>query len=90
MDIDKIKDELDPVEKKNIIKLLTDLENAEYHNTGMKNINGGFCEVTAYEIDDEDIFVEVNWGEQDMGDGRSTNNRNTYKIERATHELESW
>ena len=90
MNIDKIKSELDPVELKNVTQLLTEFEASEYHITGMSKINGGFCELTAYECDGEEIFFEVNWGEQDMGDGRSSNNKNTYKLDRATHEVESW
>ena len=90
MNLDKIKSELDPVELKNVTQLLTEFENSEFHITGMRNINGGYCEVTAYECDDEDIFFEVEWGEQDMGDGHSSKNTNTYKLERATQEVESW
>jgi len=77
--------------KKELEKLKSVLESFEtqtLYETGMKNINGGFAQAEMFDYDNEYIDIELKWGEQDMGDGKSTLNTEQHKINRNTWELE--
>ena len=78
----KVRKELNSFETSELERVLEALEWHEYCASGMRKINGGYASATAYDIDsdydddtDEDfdkILIELEAGEQNMGDGRSS------------------
>ncbi len=77
--------------KQELSKLKTKLEAFEIqtlNETGLKSINGGFAEANMFDYDDEYIDIELKWGEQDMGSGRSSSHTENYKLNRKTWEIE--
>lgn len=68
--------------------VLEKFETQTLYETGLKNINGGFAKAEMFDYDDEYIDIELEWGEQDMGDGRSTTHKEQHKINRKTWEVE--
>ncbi len=62
--------QLTKAELKELIKLLDVLEQDFYHE--YRHINGGFAEVQMYNYDDDQIDIQVESGEQDMGSGHSS------------------
>jgi len=76
--------ELKSFELSQLDKLLGTLEENVMYESGMHFINGGYANVTAYEVDDDLILIESEYGEQDMGDGRSSNQKNLCSIDRGT------
>jgi len=53
-------------------KVLEAFENREYVGTGMRGVNGGYAKADMADFDEELIYIELEWGRQDMGDGHST------------------
>ena len=72
---------------KEVIEALNKIELQELYNTGMKHINGGFTEAKIFDYDDDYFDVELIWGEQDMGNGRSYVHKEQYKMNRKTLEI---
>lgn len=52
-------------------KFIETLESYFLYSNALDSINGGYATVIAYDIDDEDICLEGEYGEQDMGGGSS-------------------
>lgn len=72
--------------KEEIVKL----ENFEwqvYVDNGLKNINGGYASVEVYDGDEEELLLNVECGEQDMGGG---GNKNWWRVryDRKTEKFE--
>jgi hypothetical protein len=72
---------------KQVKDALDKFEWAEYYNTGMKHINGGYAKAEIFDYDDEYFDVQLEYGEQDMGSGYSTIHREQYKMNRETLEI---
>ena len=71
--------------KKEFIELsdvLHGLELQTLRYTGVGKINGGYAEADMFDYDDDYFDVELKWGEQDMGDGHSSQYVENYKIAR--------
>ena len=54
------------------IELFENQEWALLVNNGLKNINGGYSQITVYGGDEEELKLEYKCGEQNMGDGHSS------------------
>jgi hypothetical protein len=66
---------------------LEDFEGREYYNTGFSHVNGGFCEAEIFDYDEEFFDIELKYGEQDMGGGRSCVYTEQFKMDRYTLEI---
>jgi len=69
--VTKIRKEVKSFELSQLEKFIETLESYLLYLNALDSINGGYATVTAYDIDDEDICIEGEYGEQDMGSGSS-------------------
>lgn len=75
------------IDSKEVKEALEIFENQEYYNTGMKHINGGFAEVDVFDHNEDYLYLELKWGEQDMVSGSSTLHTEQFKMDRETLEI---
>jgi len=71
------------IDEISVLKDVLDVfENQQYVSTGMKGHNGGYATADMFSYDDDKIDIELEWGRQDMGDGRSTCHVEQYTLDR--------
>jgi len=61
-------------------EILNKFEIQEYDNTGMNYQNGGYAHAEYDSHDVEEIWIRLEWGIDDMGDGCSEHHSEIYKI----------
>ena len=73
---------MDAKECSQAIEVLQMFGRWQEYQTGMRMINGGYAFAVLYDYDDEDAQIELEWGEQNMGDGRSSCQKECYTLDR--------
>jgi len=61
----------------------------EYCSSGLRKVNGGYCDAKIYDHDEEYFYFELTSGTQNMGDGCSSCNKYNFKMDRFTLEIEN-
>ena len=69
-------------EQKALIEILKIFQRQIVRDTGMKWVNGGYASAEMNDYDEDTINIELEWGEQDMGAGRSVSNKESYTLSR--------
>lgn len=69
-------------EKKHLKEIVQAFENIIYKGTGMSMINGGYAEAYMEDYNHDEIMITVEWGEQDMGSGNSSQHTERYLLPR--------
>jgi len=60
---------LSDYEEEQLSEVMQMVENDEYHDGGWKNLNGGYAECKIVDYDDEEVWFDLEFGQQDMGGG---------------------
>jgi len=68
-------------------RILEAMASAELYTSGMGGINGGYADAELYDIDEEEdeyaiLMIEVESGEQDMGQGWSKSTKQVCTLDR--------
>ena len=61
-------------------RLLETIEDNLLYVNALHSINGGYSSAEAYDIDEDEILIEAEYGEQNMGDGCSYSNTRACSI----------
>ena len=74
-------------------RILEAMASAELYHSGMGGINGGYADAELYDIDEEEdeyaiLMIEVESGEQDMGQGWSKSTRQVCTLDRAVLKMD--
>lgn len=69
-------------ELESLAKILEIFEAQALRDTGMKWVNGGYAKADMFNYDDEAVDIQLEWGEQNMGDGKSYVHQECYTLKR--------
>ena len=78
----EVRKELNSFEFSELERLLATIEENLLYSSGLHFINGGYANADAYEMDDIFVLIEGVYGEQNMGDGCSSENKRLASISR--------
>jgi len=83
MDIEiGIKAVLNSFEMSELERVLETVESYVLHSSGLHSINGGYVNANAYDVQQGEVILEIEEGEQNMGDGCSKCNKSRASISR--------
>lgn len=75
-------DKLTKEELTDLADILETFEVQSARDTGVKWLNGGYAKAEMFDYDEDKVDIELEWGEENMGDGRSVAHKECYTLDR--------